>query len=384
MFHNNKKRFGDVIMAKKIRNFSFIVLIICGLIGVSYYFYTTYKEIDITPEYEIKRTESTTYTETVENIQQESQSIADVLEKVSQSVVGISRIKSHSNSIFSSTGSVDELGLGTGIIVSSNGYILSNCHVTGETLSTCYVTLENGYTYEASVLWCDVESDLSISKIDATNLPYATIGDSSNIKSGETVYAIGNPIGYEFRKTITSGIISATNRTIRIEENNQVSYMTDLIQTDASINPGNSGGPLITPSGEVVGVNTVKIISAEGIGFAVPINVVKPVIENFVEQNSFDEAFLGIYAYDKEVVPYMVSTPNFSSGIYVVYIDNNSPAISSGIQVGDIITSIDGNAVNNMVELKEYIYSKVPGSTVSIDVSRGYITRSFDIVLSKK
>ena len=371
-------------MAKKIRNFSFTVLIICGLIGISYYFYTTYKEIDITPEYEIKRTESTTYTETVENIEQESQSIADVLEKVSQSVVGISRIKSHSNSIFSSTGSVDELGLGTGIIVSSNGYILSNCHVTGETLSTCYVTLENGYTYEASVLWCDVESDLSISKIDATNLPYATIGDSSDIKSGETVYAIGNPIGYEFRKTITSGIISATNRTIRIEENNQVSYMTDLIQTDASINPGNSGGPLITPSGEVVGVNTVKIISAEGIGFAVPINTVKPVIENFVEQNSFDEAFLGIYAYDKEVVPYMVSTPNFSSGIYVVYIDSNSPAISSGIQVGDIITSIDGHSVNNMVELKEYIYSKVPGSTVSIDVSRGYITRSFDIVLTKK
>jgi len=371
-------------MAKKIRNLSIIVLIICALIGISYFTYTTYTEIQITPEYEISRTESTIYSETVENIEQESRTIADILENVSQSVVGISRIKSHSNSIFSSTGSVNELGLGTGIIVSSNGYILSNCHVTGETLSTCYVTLENGYTYEASVLWCDVDLDLSISKIDASNLPYATIGNSSNIKAGETVYAIGNPIGYEFRKTITSGIISATNRTIRIEENNQVSYMTDLIQTDASINPGNSGGPLISPSGEVIGINTVKITSAEGIGFAVPINVVKPVIENFVEQNSFDEAFLGIYAYDKEVVPYMVSTPNFSSGIYVVYIDTNSPAISSGIQVGDIITSIDGHSVNNMIELKEYIYSKSPGDTISVDVSRGYITRTFDIILTKK
>ena len=368
-------------MAKKIRNFSIIILIICIFIGVSYFIYTTYTEIEITPNYEISSTESTTYVETVENIEQESKTIADVLENVSQSVVGISRIKSHSNSVFSSTGSVDELGLGTGIIVSSNGYILSNCHVTGETHSTCYVTLENGYTYEATVLWCDVNLDLSISKIDAINLPYATIGNSSNIKPGETVFAIGNPIGYEFRKTITSGIISATNRTIRIEENNQISFMTDLIQTDASINPGNSGGPLITPSGEVIGINTVKITTAEGIGFAVPVNVVKPVIQNFVEKNNFNEAFLGVYAYDKEVVPYMISAPNFSSGIYVVYIDNNSPAISSGIQVGDIITSIDGYSINNMIELKEYIYSKAPGDTISVDVSRGYISRSFEIVL---
>ena len=101
--------------------------------------------------------------------------------------------------------------------------------------------MENGYTYEGSVVWCDSDLDLSITKIDATDLAYASIGDSSHLKSGESVYAIGNPIGYEFRRTITSGIISATNRTIKIEENNSVSYMTDLIQTDASINPGNSG-----------------------------------------------------------------------------------------------------------------------------------------------
>lgn len=371
-------------MAKKIRNFSLTVLIICALIGFAYFLYNTYLDIDITPEYEIKRTESTIQAETVENIKQESKTIADVLEKVSQSVVGISRIKSHSNSIFSSSGSYNELGLGTGIIVSNNGYILSNCHVTGETLSTCYVTLENGYTYEGSVVWCDVDLDLSITKINASSLPYANIGDSSNIKSGETVYAIGNPIGYEFRKTITSGIISATNRTIRIEENGTVSYMTDLIQTDASINPGNSGGPLITPSGDVIGVNTVKITSAEGIGFAVPINVVQPVIEKFVTENKFDEAFLGISAYDKEVIPYMSSDPNFSSGIYVVHISDNSPAVSSGIQNGDIITSIDNVSLDNMVELKEYIYSKRPGDTVFVNVNRGYITRSFEIVLTKK
>lgn len=370
--------------SNKIKYFSLFVLFILALLGLAYYLYKTYIKIDITPEYEIKHTDSTINVQTVDNTIENSTSIADMLEKVSQSVVGISKIKTRSNSIFSSNGSVNELGLGTGIIVSSNGYILSNCHVTGEKYSTCYITLENGYTYEGSVVWCDSDLDLSITKIDATNLTYATIGDSSNLRSGETVYAIGNPIGYEFRRTITSGIISATNRTIKIEENNTVSYMTDLIQTDASINPGNSGGPLILPSGEVIGINTVKITTAEGIGFAVPINVVKPVIENFINNNTFDEAFLGIYAYDKDVIPYIATSPNFSSGIYVVHINESSPAISSGIQTGDIITSIDGHSINTMIELKEYIYTKSPGDTISINISRRYVTRTFEIVLRKR
>ncbi len=369
------------MVLNKIKKFFTILLILFILAGVSYYIYSTYKKIDITPEYEIKRTESTIPLQTVENVTQESQSVADMLEKVSQSVVGISKIKTKSNSIFSSSNSINELGLGTGIIVSNNGYILSNCHVTGKKSSTCYITLENGYTYEGSVVWCDSDLDLSITKINATNLPYATIGDSSNLKAGETVYAIGNPIGYEFRKTITSGIISSTNRSIRFEENNNVVYMTDLIQTDASINPGNSGGPLLRSNGEVIGINTVKITSAEGIGFAVPVNVVKPVIENFVTNNSFNEAYLGIYAYDKEVIPYLSSAPNFLSGIYLVHINSDSPAISSGIQVGDIITSIDGKSINNMIELKEYIYTKSPGDTISVNVSRGYVSRTFDIIL---
>ena len=272
---------------KKFKICLIFILVISIFAGIAYYFYNTYNKIDITPEYEIKRTESTIPLQTVDNALEESQTVADMLEKVSQSVVGISRIKTRSNSIFSSNGSINSLGLGTGIIVSNNGYILSNCHVTGEKSSTCYITLENGYTYEGSVVWCDSDLDLSLTKIDANNLTYVTIGNSSNIKSGETVYAIGNPIGYEFRRTITFGIISATNRTIKIEENDDVSYMTDLIQTDASINPGNSGGPLINPAGEVIGINTVKITTAEGIGFAVPINVVKTVIEKFVTENKF-------------------------------------------------------------------------------------------------
>ncbi|MCI8273660.1 MAG: serine protease [Clostridia bacterium] len=141
---------------------------------------------------------------------------------------------------------------------------------------------------------------------------------------------------------------------------------------------------MILPNGDVVGINTVKITSAEGIGFAVPINVIKPVIEKFITQNKFDEAFLGICAYDKEVVPYLSTSPNSDSGIYVVHIDDNSPAISSDIQVGDIITSIDNHNINNMIELREYVYSKVPGDTISINISRGYVSRKFDITLVSK
>lgn len=366
------------------KNAFLIFLLLSFLVGLSYLFYLTYKKIDITPEYDIKHSQSTNNTQTVDSVIQNSDSISSMLEKVSESVVGISKIKSKSSSIFFPTSSLNDLGLGTGIIVSNNGYILSNCHVTGERYSTCYITLKNGYTYEGNVVWCDSELDLSLTKINASNLPYATIGDSSSIKSGETVYAIGNPIGYEFRRTITSGIISATNRTIKIEENNSVSYMTDLIQTDASINPGNSGGPLILPNGEIIGINTVKITSAEGIGFAVPINVVKPVIESFVNNNSFVEAYLGIYAYDKEIIPYIASSPNFTSGIYVIHISEKSPAISSGIQVGDIITSVDDKVINNMIELREYIYQKAPGDSITLNIGRGYITKSFNIILSTK
>ena len=112
-----------------------------------------------------------------------------------------------------------------------------------------------------------------------------------------------------------------------------------------------------------------------------PINVVKPVIEKFVTENKFNEAYLGIYAYDKEVIPYVSSTSNFTSGIYVVHINEDSPASSSGIQIGDIITSIDGKSINNMIELREYVYTKSPGDAVSINISRGYVTRTYDVML---
>ena len=196
----------------------------------------------------------------------------------------------------------------------------------------------------------------------------------------------GNPIGFEFRRTVTSGIISAKNRTIKLEEEGKSSYMTDLIQTDATINPGNSGGPLIYPNGDIIGINTVKISSAEGIGFAIPINIIKPIIESFKNTGNFEEATIGIFAYDKEVIPYLDNSllNSFDKGIYVASINTNGPAANSDLKEADIITSIDGKELNTMNDLREYIYTKKPNDEVTLQVTRGKINKEIKIVLGKK
>lgn len=351
-----------------------------------FYLYTTYNNIEINNEnYETTKLQSTAYAQTVENVEQNSKTVADIIEETNRKVVGISKLKNTGSSILSKS-TESELGLGTGIIVTDSGYILSNEHVTGSKYSKCYITLEKGNTYDGTVVWSDSDLDLSITKIDAKNLEYVNLGDSSKIRVGETVYAIGNPIGYEFRRTVTSGIISAKNRTIKIDEADKLSYMTDLIQTDATINPGNSGGPLIYPNGEVIGINTVKISSAEGIGFAIPINIVKPIIESLKQQNNFEEATIGIYAYDKEVIPYLDSKYkiNFSKGIYVAQITKNGPSDNTELKEGDIINTIDGVELNTMNDLREYIYTKKPNDEVTLDITRGKINKQIKIILGKK
>ena len=319
----------------------------------------------------------------MDKAQENSKTIADMIEETTRSVVGISKLKNAGNSIFSNHDET-ELGLGTGMLVSSNGYILSNSHVTGEKYSNCYVTLENGNTFKGKVVWSDKDLDISIVKIDAKNLPYLKLGNSEQVRVGETVYAIGNPIGFEFRRTVTTGIISAKNRTIKLEEEDNSSYMSDLIQTDATINPGNSGGPLILSNGEVIGINTVKITSAEGIGFAIPINLIKSVVNSFINTGKFEEATIGIFAYDKEVIPYLNSNLNFEKGIYVVQINPNGPASKTGLKKGDIINSIDGVEINTMNDLRSYIYTKKPKDTVKLQITRGKINKQIDIVLGKR
>lgn len=359
-----------------------ILLIILWISG--FYIVITYQNIEVKDsKYEVQRVKSTDSEQSVESVEEKSKKIADVIEETVKGVVGISKLKSVGGSILG-TSNEGDLGLGTGIILTEDGYILSNEHVTGEKFSKCYITLEDGKKYTGTVVWSDSNVDLSITKIEAKNLFYLTLGDSSKIRVGETVYAIGNPIGFEFRRTVTSGIISAKNRSIKIEEGEEKAYMSDLIQTDATINPGNSGGPLINPEGEVIGINTVKITTAEGIGFAIPINVVKNVIESFKQTNHFEQATLGIYAYDKNVIPYIDENLNFESGIYVAQITKNGPAEKTELKEGDIIISIDGKKLSTMNELREYIYTKNPGENVNLKIARGKINKEITITLGKK
>ncbi len=373
-----RKKYTKKSIKKKVIITS-IILILLWIFA--FYLYITYQNIEVTPSnYEATRTKSTIEEQTVESEEEKSQTIADMLEETTRKVVGISKLKNTGSSIFSSN-SENDLGLGTGVIVSSDGYILSNEHVTGAKYSKCYVTLENGNTYDGTVMWSDSSIDLSITKINAKNLEAVTLGNSEDVRVGESVYAIGNPIGYEFRRTVTSGIISAKNRTIKIEENDQSSYMTDLIQTDATINPGNSGGPLITPNGEVIGINTVKITSAEGIGFAIPIDIVKPIIESLKNTGTFEEAQIGIYAYDKEVIPYLNKSLSFEKGIYVAQITKNGPADNTELKEGDIITKIDDVELNTMNDLRKYIYTKKPKDEVTLSVTRGKTQKTIKITL---
>ena len=378
MQRNNKRNKG----AKKIV-ITMIILLIVWLLG--FYLYVTYNNIEIyDANYVTERTQSTIEEQTVEEVELESKTVSDVIEETVESVVGISKLKNTGTSIFSES-TESQLGLGTGMIVTENGYILSNEHVTGSKYSKCYVTLENGNHYDGTVVWSDSNIDLSIIKIEANNLKYVTLADSDSIKIGETVYAIGNPIGFEFRRTVTSGIISAKNRTIKLEEEENSSYMTDLIQTDATINPGNSGGPLIYPNGQVIGINTVKITSAEGIGFAIPINIVKPIIESYKNTGDFQEAKIGIYAYDTEVIPYLKTgtSTSFQEGIYVTEVTKKGPAETAGVKEGDIITQIDSVELETMNDLREYIYTKKPNEEVTLKINRGKIKRDIIVKLGK-
>ena len=317
----------------KLKRFISLVLIVACSCLVTVLLHNMYLGIEIKPIVQPASDETNfTLTRTLEESKAASKEIADVIEEVSQSVVGISKIKSNGNSIFFSD-AASTLGLGTGMLVTDNGYILTNEHVCGGKYSTCYVTLENGKTYSGNVVWADSDIDLAIVKINVKSLPFCTLGDSDNIRVGESVYAIGNPIGFEFQRTVTGGIISALDRTIKITEEKAESYMEDLIQTDATINPGNSGGPLINLNGEVIGINSVKITSAEGIGFAVPINIVKPIIEKLTNNETIEEAYLGIFGFDENVIPYLEEDIDFSGGVYVAQVNLDGPSYNSGIKV---------------------------------------------------
>lgn len=358
---------------------SILIAIIIALIYLLYY------QTDIDYQSNLPKQSANTIqlSQTVAEINQQSKTITQVIEEVNESIVGISKLKNSGSTIFLEDGT-SQLGLGTGMIVSEDGYILTNEHVSGGKYSSCYVTLPNGKSYRGNVVWSETNLDLAIVKINANNLPYVTLGDSSNVSVGQTVYAIGNPIGFEFQRTVTSGIISAVERTILLEEEGTCTYMEDLIQTDATINPGNSGGPLINANGEVIGINSVKITSAEGIGFAIPINTAKVVVQSFITNGKFAETTLGVFAYDKNVLPYLDSNLQLENGIYVVQVTADSPAARYGIREKDILLEIDGVKLDKMCDLRCYIYSKQPGDTVQIKLLRNKVEINLSVVLGKK
>ena len=362
------------------RNLFIAFLIIVSIILIASLI-RLYNRIDILKSNEEIKVERTGTS--VTTVEENDKTIEQIIEDTNHCVVGISKIEEVGESIFSED-AIEKLGLGTGIIVSSKGYIVTNMHVSGDKYSNCYVTLENGNSYKANVVWADSTLDLSILKINIEGMRSAKLGDSSKVKTGQTVYAIGNPIGYEFQRTVTFGIISAESRTLKFKENNTDILMTDLIQTDADINPGNSGGPLINTKGEVIGINSLKIDSAEGIGFAVPINIIKPIIEKFDKTGKFEEPTIGISGYDKNVIPYLDKDISITSGVYVENIVKGSPAEQKGILKGDIILKIDDKEINTMNELKEYVYSKYPGDEVNLSIKRNGISKNVKINLGKK
>lgn len=288
-----------------------------------------------------------------------------VAKSATQGVVGIMVERVSAGKLFDSNDE-SKVGMGSGVIVSSDGYILTNHHVAGGKSKRIVVSLADGRNVDGETVWSDPVLDLAVVKVNLSGLSALTLGDASLLQVGEPAVAIGNPLGLEFQRTVTSGIISALNRTIRIETDQGSNYMEDLIQTDASINPGNSGGPLLNSKGEVVGINTIKVASAEAIGFAIPVNIVRPIISRLMNTGQFTEAYMGLFAYDKSVIPYIDGNLNIDQGVYVAHIDENGPAYKAGLRVGCIIRQIDGQDINSMMQLRTLLFSKSPGDKLNV------------------
>ncbi len=264
------------------------------------------------------------------------------------SVVGITTVETQTVWPFSEQ---DVSGVGSGVIIDRNGYILTNSHVIADgNAKEIKVLFENGEKVDGSVLWNDTTLDIAIVKVNVNNLPIAELGDSDELEVGELAVAIGNPLGLEFERTVTSGIISGLNRSVTVEGR---VVIDNLIQTDASINPGNSGGPLLNGKGQVIGINTAKISSGEGLGFAIPINEVKAISQQVIEHGSYKTVYMGIKGVATEEYQSRLGVQlSTDKGVVVVEVESGSPAYKAGLQSGDIITKLGQVEVNNMSELK--------------------------------
>lgn len=297
--------------------------------------------------------------------------------KVKPAVVGISTISVETN-VFGNTRPIE--GVGSGFVVDSRGYIVTNAHVVGDNPKEITVYFIDGKELVGEVLWKDTTLDMAVVKVDATNLPFVELGDSDAIQVGELAIAIGNPLGLRYDRTVTQGIISGLNRTIQVSA---ADIMEDLIQTDAAINPGNSGGPLINNEGHIIGINTAKA-SAEGLGFAIPINIAKPIIIQLINEGKFQATYLGIGLLDREIAGYLDTGIQIKKGIYITSVLQGYAADKSGLKPEDVITHVDGIEVNTMVKFKSVLYSKKPGDKVTIKYERENKTYEAEATLMAK
>lgn len=363
-----------VFIKEKTKNINLFASIVIGLVtgivtsAATTYLYINKVEQKTESSVDSNKSETVTNNGTKYEITQVENPVVAIADVAGKSVVGVT-VRSVSNTVFGGTSTSDSEG--SGIIYTADGYIVTNYHVienaiSNQSISKVYVTLPNSdEEIEASIIGADSVTDIAVIKIQKEGLSAATFDDSNNLKVGELVVAIGNPLGRELAGSITVGYVSALNRTLT---SNGRTYK--LLQTDAAINPGNSGGALVSSSGKVIGINTVKIgaTDVEGIGFANPSNIAKPIVDELIKNGKIVRPYIGISGISLD--DNMAKRYNLVKGVYVAKIESSSAAYNSGIKVGDVIVKIDDKEITTIEELNEIKNSKNVGDTVKITVYR--------------
>lgn len=304
--------------------------------------------------------------------------VAQIAKNVGPAVVGVANFQTGRS--FSGKSDLREAGSGSGFIIDAKkGYIATNNHVI-EGAQKITVSLSDGRNLDAKLIGADPRTDLAVLQItDTTNLTAVELGDSSKVEVGQSVVAIGNPGGDEFARSVTTGVISATNRTLNLQ--GVASY--NLIQTDAAINPGNSGGPLVNYQGQVIGINSVKYAETgfEGMGFAIPISDALPTIQQLIASGVAKHPAL-LVSTDDQYNTY-AKTNNKPQGAYISAVTLNGPAAKAGIQQGDVITKINDSEIKNSSDLIRELYKNKVGDKVTITYIRDGQTKQTEAVLGE-
>ncbi len=309
--------------------------------------------------------------------------ITQTVEKVSPAVVTVVGTVPGQTTFFgrSSEGQVS----GSGVIISPDGYIVTNNHVVESTTSLS-VVLSDGSQLPADIISTDIFADLAVLKVDGNMPGVAAFGNSDNLKPGETVIAIGSPLG-EFRNTVTVGVVSATGRSL---DTGSGYFMEDLVQTDAAINQGNSGGPLVNLNGEVVGLNTIIVRGgngstavAEGLGFSIPSNTVQFIAEKIIQIGHFARPYLGIGS--QTITPAIAQRYHLGAqwGAYITQVDPNSPASNAGLQQNDIITSVGNQAIDSDHSFINALFAYQPGDQVEVKILRNNQEMTVNVTLGE-